>query len=156
MVENGTMKVQSIETMIPSPFAFNLVLQGHMDMIRMEDRIEFLRRMHKLVLAKISLDQGKEGAKVEDINKVYSEFWKEEVDTERSSTQQRLIKQAWNLKHVPMFARKEIVMMLEGERTGISQEVIAAMHQYSKEIEKTWPRDLRMAVLKAVEEIEAE
>jgi ATP-dependent Lhr-like helicase len=156
MVENGTMKVQSIETMIPSPFSFNLVLQGHMDMIRMEDRIEFLRRMHKLVLAKISLDQGKEGAKVEDINKVYSEFWKEEVDTERTSTQQRLIKQAWNLKHVPMFARKEIVRMLEGERTGIRQEVIAAMHQYEKEIEKTWPRDLRLAVLKAVQEIEVQ
>ena len=45
--------------------------------------------------------------------------------------------------------------MLEGERTGIREDVIAAIHQYSKEIEKTWLRDLRMAVLKAVEEVEA-
>jgi ATP-dependent Lhr-like helicase len=155
MIENQSIAVKSIDTQIPSPFAFNLVLQGHLDMIRIEDRIEFLKRMHKLVMAKISLDQGKSGGKLEDINRIYDAFWKEEVDVERSSVQQRLVKQAWNLKHVPMFAKQEIVRMLEGERAGIREDVIKAIHQYGKEIEKTWPRDLRMAVLKAVEEVEA-
>jgi ATP-dependent Lhr-like helicase len=155
MIENQSIAVKSIDTTIPSPFAFNLVLQGHLDMVRIEDRIDFLKRMHKLVLAKISLDQGKSGGKMEDINRIYGEFWKEEVDVERGSVQQRLIKQAWNLKRVPMFAKQEIVRMLEGERTGIREDVIAAIHQYSKEIEKNWPRDLRMAVLKSVEEAEA-
>ncbi|MBW2971876.1 DEAD/DEAH box helicase [Candidatus Woesearchaeota archaeon] len=157
MIENHSIAVKGIDTMIPSPFAFNLVLQGHLDMIRMEDRIEFLKRMHKLVLAKISLDQGKSGGVDEDTKQVYEDLWKGiEVDTEHDSTKQRLIKQAWNLKRVPMFAKKEIVRMLDGERTGIRPDVLKALHTYSKEIEKTWPRDLRLAVFAAVGEIEAE
>lgn len=155
MIENNSIAVKSIDTMIPSPFAFNLVLQGHLDMVRMEDRIEFLKRMHKLVLAKISLEQGKKGTD-EDTKKVYEEIWKElEPDTAQESTKTRLIRQAWNLKRVPMFAKKEIVRMLEGERTGIRKDVIEAMHHYKAEIEKTWPRDLRLAVFKAVKEVEA-
>ncbi|MBW2997669.1 hypothetical protein KY349_04990, partial [Candidatus Woesearchaeota archaeon] len=155
MIENNSIAVKSIDTTIPSPFAFNLVLQGHLDMIRMEDRIEFLKRMHKLVLAKISLEQGKKGTD-EDTKKVYAEIWKElEPDTEYESTKTRLIRQAWNLKRVPMFAKKEIVRMLEGERTGIRKDVIEAMHHYKADIEKNWPRDLRLAVFKAVKEVEA-
>jgi ATP-dependent Lhr-like helicase len=52
-VEKGKIKVKEIETKIPSPFAFNLVLQGHMDLFKVEDKTEFLQRMHNLVLAKI-------------------------------------------------------------------------------------------------------
>ncbi|MBU2561932.1 MAG: DEAD/DEAH box helicase [Nanoarchaeota archaeon] len=157
MIENHSISVKGIDTTIPSPFAFNLVLQGHLDMIRMDDRIEFLKRMHKLVLAKISLEQGKKGSFDEDTKKVYEDLWKGiEVDTEHESTKQRLIKQAWNLKRVPMFAKRDIVRMLEGERTGIRDDVLKAIHAYSKEIEKTWPRDLRLAVLKAVDEVEAQ
>ncbi|MFC1741966.1 DEAD/DEAH box helicase [Nanoarchaeota archaeon] len=157
MIENQGISVKSIDTQIPSPFSFNLVLQGHLDMVRMEDRIDFLKRMHNLVLAKISLDQGKRGDVGEDLKKVYSEIWKS-TEAEISSTgeKERLIRQAWNLKKVPMFAKKEIVRLLEGERTGIRQDVIAAMTRYKKEIEKTWPRDLRIAVESAVEEIQAE
>jgi ATP-dependent Lhr-like helicase len=55
MVENNSISVRTIETRIPSPFAFNLILQGNLDMIRMEDRIDFIKRMHSLVLAKIAL-----------------------------------------------------------------------------------------------------
>ena len=38
---------------LPSPFAFNLVSQGVSDIIKIEDKYEFLRRMHQMVLAKI-------------------------------------------------------------------------------------------------------
>ncbi len=155
MIENQSIKVKGIDTTIPSPFAFNLVLQGHLDMIRMEDRIEFLKRMHKLVLAKISLDQGKKENFDEDTKNVYDELWKDlEVDTTRTGTQERLIKQAWNLERVPMFAKKEIVRMLEGERTGIRKDVIEAIHSHKNDIEKGWPRDLRLAVFDAVKEVE--
>ena len=41
--------------MMPSPFAFNLVSQGYADTLRIEDKNEFLRRMHQMVLAKIGL-----------------------------------------------------------------------------------------------------
>jgi len=54
-IENDKVKLEEIHTTIPSPFAFNLVLQGHVDILKVEDKIEFLRRMHKMVLAKISV-----------------------------------------------------------------------------------------------------
>ncbi len=54
-VEEGKIRLNEIHTSIPSPFAFNLVLQGYLDLLKMDDKIEFLRRMHNMVLAKISL-----------------------------------------------------------------------------------------------------
>ncbi|MBI5398226.1 DEAD/DEAH box helicase [Candidatus Woesearchaeota archaeon] len=59
-VEQNRIEVKNIDTAIPSPFAFNIVLQGHLDLLRIEDRLEFLKRMHNLVVAKISLDRGKQ------------------------------------------------------------------------------------------------
>jgi len=52
-IENKKIKIKEISTKIPSPFAFNLVLQGYTDVFKIEDKIEFLRRMHQNVLAKI-------------------------------------------------------------------------------------------------------
>ena len=52
-IEDDKLEVKKIETKIPSPFAFNLVLAGKTDVFKVEDKIEFLRRMHQMVLAKI-------------------------------------------------------------------------------------------------------
>jgi ATP-dependent helicase Lhr and Lhr-like helicase len=54
-VENKNIKVVEVDTLIPSPFALNLVLQGYSDILRMEDRQEFLKRMHMMVKAKIAI-----------------------------------------------------------------------------------------------------
>ena len=54
-VEKEEIEIKEIYTQIPSPFAFNIALQGRTDMLRMEDKAKFLREMHNLVLAKISL-----------------------------------------------------------------------------------------------------
>ncbi len=53
-IEERKIKVKEINTKIPSPFAFNILMQGRMDMLRMEDRVEFLRKMHALVLQEIN------------------------------------------------------------------------------------------------------
>ncbi len=47
-IENGKMKIKIHDTVLPSPFALNLILQGHADLIRMEDKQAFLKRMHEL------------------------------------------------------------------------------------------------------------
>ncbi len=52
-IEAGEIKIKEIDTKVPSPFAFNLVLQGYVDVFKAEDRADFLKRMHNLVLAKI-------------------------------------------------------------------------------------------------------
>ena len=54
-IEDKKIKIKQITTNIPSPFALNLVMQGHLDVMRMEDKMEFLRRMHQMTLAKIGL-----------------------------------------------------------------------------------------------------
>lgn len=47
LIDKGKTKVKIIETEIPSPFALNIVMQGHTDLLRMEDKQDFLRRMHE-------------------------------------------------------------------------------------------------------------
>ncbi len=52
-IESEKIEIKEITTRIPSPFAFNLILQGYVDIMKIEDKVEFLRRMHTMVLAKI-------------------------------------------------------------------------------------------------------
>ena len=54
-IEDKKIKLEEIHTDMPSPFAFNLVIQGYTDILKIDDKIEFLKRMHNNVLAKISL-----------------------------------------------------------------------------------------------------
>ncbi|MBN2251919.1 MAG: ATP-dependent helicase [Candidatus Altiarchaeota archaeon] len=53
LVRDGRIKVESVETRIPSPFALNLIAQGYMDVMKAEDRLEFIKRMHAAVLMQI-------------------------------------------------------------------------------------------------------
>lgn len=48
-------KVEEVYTTLPSPFAFNLVVEGYSDMLKLEDKQEFLKRMHQMIKAKIAL-----------------------------------------------------------------------------------------------------
>ncbi|MFH1591948.1 MAG: ATP-dependent helicase [Candidatus Woesearchaeota archaeon] len=52
-VKEGKIELKQSHTSLPSPFAFNLILQGRTDIMKMEDKVEFIKRMHQMVLAKI-------------------------------------------------------------------------------------------------------
>ena len=54
-IESKKIKVEKTHVSLPSPFALNLITQGKTDIMKMEDKMEFLKRMHNNVLAKISL-----------------------------------------------------------------------------------------------------
>ena len=54
-IEQKKILVDEIRTNLPSPFAFNLILQGFTDLMKIEDRAEFVRRMHEQVMAKIKI-----------------------------------------------------------------------------------------------------
>ena len=56
-IEKNIIKVKQIQTKIPSPFAFSIALQGRTDVMRIDEKAEFLRRMHQMVLAKIGMNQ---------------------------------------------------------------------------------------------------
>ncbi|MEK6852821.1 MAG: ATP-dependent helicase, partial [Nanoarchaeota archaeon] len=55
-LEDGKIKIEKINVDVPSPFAFNLIMQGYADLLKIEDKLEFLKRMHKEVLARIEKD----------------------------------------------------------------------------------------------------
>lgn len=52
-IEKGFIKVKKIQTTLPSPFALNVYTQGHADIMRMEDRLEFIRRIHSEIMSAI-------------------------------------------------------------------------------------------------------
>ena len=52
-IANEEMEIKVINTVIPTPFAFNLVSQGYLDVLNQNDKAEFTKRMHKAVLDKI-------------------------------------------------------------------------------------------------------
>jgi ATP-dependent helicase Lhr and Lhr-like helicase len=56
-VEERDITVTEVYNQIPSPFAFSLVAQGFSDVIKIQDKYEFLKRMHQLVLAKIGMTE---------------------------------------------------------------------------------------------------
>jgi len=53
-IEEKKIKVEETHVSLPSPFALNLITQGHTDVMKIEDKMEFLKRMHNQILAKIS------------------------------------------------------------------------------------------------------
>ena len=52
-ISSGQMEIKTINTVIPTPFAFNLVSQGYLDVLNQNDKAEFTKRMHKAVLEQI-------------------------------------------------------------------------------------------------------
>jgi len=52
-IKDGKIKVEKINTSLPSPFALNLILQGYADLLKIEDKIAFLKRMHEEHLKEI-------------------------------------------------------------------------------------------------------
>ncbi|MDO8537298.1 MAG: ATP-dependent helicase [archaeon] len=53
-IEEKKIKILIKHDDLPSPFAFNLIAQGHMDIMRMEDKMEFLKRLHIQVQERIA------------------------------------------------------------------------------------------------------
>ncbi len=56
-IEQKNILLKEIKTNLPSPFAFNLIVQGFTDIMKIEDKVEFVRRMHQQIMAKISLNK---------------------------------------------------------------------------------------------------
>ena len=52
-ISSGEMEIRTINTIIPSPFAFNLVSQGYLEVLKQNDKSEFTKRMHRAVIEKI-------------------------------------------------------------------------------------------------------
>lgn len=54
-IQSEKIKIKETFTKIPSPFAFNLISMGYSDIMKLDDKQAFLKRMHEYVLAKIGM-----------------------------------------------------------------------------------------------------
>ncbi len=70
LIKKGEIKINVDYVKIPSPFALNILLQGHMDTMRMEDKQDFLKRMHQVYVDEIK----KKEFKMKDDFSEYEEF----------------------------------------------------------------------------------
>jgi ATP-dependent Lhr-like helicase len=52
-IKEGKVAIEKIHTKLPSPFALNLVMQGYSDLLKIEDKLKFLKGMHEEILKEI-------------------------------------------------------------------------------------------------------
>ena len=160
LMEEGKIKVVEKTVTIPSPFAFGLLLEGHMDVLTIEDKVEFLRRMHEMILAKIAKNHKDVSPpkRISAENFNYEEFWREMVEKQeaRQDSQTQLLKQQlWETKNVPGFAKMEIMKMIKGEKN-IDERVLPSIEEYKDEIEANWPKELKAFVMLKAKELKAQ
>ena len=58
-IKEDKIKIETSHVELPSPFALGLVTQGRMDLLKIEDKIEFLKRMHTAIMQKIEIKEEK-------------------------------------------------------------------------------------------------
>jgi ATP-dependent helicase Lhr and Lhr-like helicase len=146
-VVNGKIEIKSFDTQIPSPFAFGLISSGYSDVIKVEDKQEFLRRMHQQVLAKIKLKEGKKTLQ-EEKKFSYQNFWEEsrlKQEENKDLFKERLKIQTWGLKKVPVYIKNELVKFIEFDK--IRTDVKKELKQNNL---KDWPVELKEFVLNKI------
>ncbi len=159
-IESKKIKIEEIHLDMPSPFAFNLVLMGKVDLMKIDDKIEFLRRMHQNILAKVYLNKGKrvtrEGRKEEgDAPFDYHKVW-EEASIEKERKQQELLfhlKKLAGSIDLPNYARIEVMRLIDGEKD-IRKDVLDLLENRKKKIRKSWPEELFRFVYKKIHELD--
>ena len=52
-LKEGKIKIETLGSYVPSPFSLNLIMQGRADLMKIEDKISFLKRMYKAIREKI-------------------------------------------------------------------------------------------------------
>ena len=72
-INSEKVKISYHTVKLPSPFALGLILQGHMDLMKIEDKQQFLQRMHKVYMDEILKKNSKN--KVDEFD--YEDFLEE-------------------------------------------------------------------------------
>ncbi|MBI2145732.1 ATP-dependent helicase [Candidatus Woesearchaeota archaeon] len=153
-IKAGMTRVEEMATTVPSPFAFGLIMEGYSDIIRIEDKQEFLRRMHQVVMAKISLNEGKEILKAKQEEFSYGTFWddmKKKQEQGKDAFKEKLKMQVWNLKHVPVYVKEELVKLIEFG--SMRKDMWEGAKEHTKDIEENWPPELKEFVLGKMKEV---
>jgi ATP-dependent helicase Lhr and Lhr-like helicase len=129
-IENGRLRVEYTTSTLPSPFAFNIALQGKTDVLKIEDKHDFLRRMHSYVLAKISKQAGINITEELDIPFDYDDLWQEEAKRkeELKAEHQALLmldaEQLTRSQELPVDYYEGLCMIIHGEVSGYRRKFL--------------------------------
>ncbi|MBT5422917.1 ATP-dependent helicase [archaeon] len=140
-------KIKTIETYkdFPSPFAFHLVMQGYSDIFKIEDKMQFLKRMHEKVKNKIK--DPKEKAQLN-----YHELWiemEEGKSKEKEALMQEIKDIADNL-NIESYLKLAIKNMVDGIE--VEQELIEELEKRKNEFQLIFPSKLKKFVFKYVDD----
>ena len=144
----GRTAIVEVPTDIPSPFAFGLIAGGYSDVIRIEDKQEFLKRMHEMVMARIALKEGKKILKEKKEEFSYTSFWddlQKKKEEEKDWYKEKLKLQIWNLKQVPVYVKEELIKLVDNG--SMRKDVFDECKKYKEEIEQNWPQELKEFML---------
>ncbi|MBT7332554.1 hypothetical protein HN799_04745, partial [Candidatus Woesearchaeota archaeon] len=150
-VINGPAIIVEKNTKMPSPFAFGLIMAGYSDVIKVEDKQEFLKRMHQQVLARIALKHGKKLVKEKMEEFSYQKYWEEakkESDDKKDMFKEKLKMQVWSLKKVPVYAKEQLIKLIDNGN--LNARVTKELKEHKKEIKKEWPQGLREFLLERI------
>ncbi|MEK6853653.1 MAG: ATP-dependent helicase [Nanoarchaeota archaeon] len=145
---SGRTVIVEAHTDIPSPFAFGLIAGSYSDVIKIEDKQEFLKRMHEMVTAKIALKEGKQILKEKQEEFSYNSFWEDlqkKQESEEGGHNEKMKMQVWALKQVSIYVKEELIKLIDSG--SMRKDVFDECRKDQKEIEQHWPAELREFVL---------
>ncbi|OYT32127.1 ATP-dependent helicase [Candidatus Woesearchaeota archaeon ex4484_78] len=142
-IQEENIKLKEIKTPIPSPFALNIALQGHIDILKIEDKYAFLQRMHQQILAKIA---------GEEVKQIRIKDFLEKAKKERNEFKEKLKTEAWSLK-VPRFVKIELLRLINGERKEINPKFVEGVYERKRDIERDWPEELKKFLFNVLDDI---
>ena len=144
-INSGSIKIDEIHTDIPTPFAFNIVMEGFADILKMEDRLEFLKRMHDSILERIGI-KDKSSLSEKNVSEMKEEFLEEKAKRERLSDEQiELLEQA-AIVNVPTRARLTINDLVRNKSVE-DHKFFDNVQKYEQEIVDKWPVKLAKFIL---------
>jgi len=143
-VNSGMIEVCEMQAGLPSPFAFGLIAQGYSDVIKIEDKHEFLKRMHEMVLAKIALNAGKKKVAEKQEEFSYTKMWEKQLAKdvdEKDFLREKLKMQVWQLKDVGVYIKEELIKLIEFG--SMRKDIFVELAKMKTQIETEWPVELR-------------
>lgn len=145
-------KIKIVEKFLdyPSPFSFELITSGYSDLIKMQDKQEFLRRMHELVMNKISNKKIGEVETIIDPLAYAQEKFVEKSNLRKGMTKKEvMIQQAYNA-YMPKRHKQIMVAIIEGsiKIKDVPEKVLEDFKKYLPEIRKLWPKELKKFTIK--------
>ena len=139
-IRKGKIKIKEYSSEIPSPFAFNIVLLSHADILKIEDKTEFLKKMHSYVMAKIALKHNKAKKNKAVFDEFsYAKLWDdmEKKKAEKEEYEKEKLKiMLWSIKDIEFSLKQKIADAID---EGMADEEIK---KEAEKIRKKLPKRL--------------